>query len=154
MHSSCFSLFPNIQSLPQRHFKLTLCFICLIALLALTGCSYTYLPPVPASAISERPTRLVLSSASQLSFDNQRLEMQLIVLQLPQEGWLELQFFDPFGTEIGSASKYLKQDDIGKVRYLYPASKVQENGTYRAIASFKGVIVRQFSTEVMRDGTN
>lgn len=128
--------------------------LCLLVLLVLTSCSYTYLPPVPASAISERPTRLVLSSASRLSFANQRLELQIIVLELPQEGWLELQFFDPFATEIGSASYYMKQEDIGKVRYLYPANKVQENGTYRAIASFKGVILRQFSTEVVRDGTD
>lgn len=125
-----------------------------LLLCSVTACTYSYIPPIPASNIPDRATRLILSSASQLSFDNQRLELQVIVLELPQEGWLELQFFDPFGTEIGSASEYLRDDAIGELRYLYPPVKVQESGTYRAVASFQGTIVRQFSTEVVLDGTH
>ncbi len=116
-------------------------------LLLLTSCSYTYIPLIPSKQTKE--SRLELHTSKGLSTENERLQLSLFLYEVPQEAWLAVQWFEPLGNEVASASKWVTPESVGEeLIFVLPEDIEMKYGTWRTIASFQGELIRQFSLEV------
>ena len=120
----------------------------LLLVLSLGACRPLYLPPVPERVEVEQ--RLALSGSMTAREGQPRLELQ--VDQGPaEEGWLAIQWFAPNNREVASESVWLEAGVGGDGRIVVelPADVLPASpGRWRALLSFDGVVVRQFSAEV------
>lgn len=113
------------------------------AALGLTGCQPLYLPVVP-DTLPPFPDEMRLREARiGTAFD--QLGVVLVAEHVPTAGWLAVQWFPPSGREVASASVWLSEAREGRVvRVAFPDDVTRERpGTWRAVVSFDGAIVRQ-----------
>ncbi len=119
----------------------------ILLLLLLTSCSYTYIPLIPSAQPKEG--RLELHTSQGLSNKNERLQLNLFLYNVPEEAWLAVQWFGPLGEEVASASKWVAPENTGtELIFELPADIELDYGSWRAVASFQGELIRQFSLEV------
>lgn len=107
------------------------------------GCTPLYLPPVP----SELPV-----IEARLRLDDVRVDrlggvpaVAFVPAEVPEPGWIAVQWFPPSGGEVGSGSVWLDAGRVGRVlRLPFPDDVPRErDGRWRALLSFEGEIVRQ-----------
>lgn len=121
----------------------------LVAVLALglAGCRPLYVPPVPAMLPS--PEVAQLGDASALSVEKGSLVLHLVLTDVPEQGWIDVQWFAPDGSQAASDSTWVTPADVGEGRTLtMPARVTLSAGEWRAVASLRGQILRQFRVEV------
>jgi hypothetical protein len=106
------------------------------------GCRPLYLPPVPTPL--ELPERFELDGSARI--EGGRPILTLVPRNVPDEGWLAIQWFGPDNREVASESVWLEPDDEGiTVSVALPADVEPVPGRWRAVLSRGGVIVRQLS---------
>ncbi len=116
-------------------------------LLFLTSCSYTYIPPIPNN-VQLKESRLELHTSPGLSTENERLQLDLLLYNVPEEAWLAVQWLEPLGKEVASESKWVIPEDTGtELTFELPADIEMEYGFWRAVVSSQGELIRQFSLE-------
>lgn len=121
----------------------------LLLVLSLSACTFTYIPPIPDRAPLEREARFGLRAPSGLEHINDELRLSVAVDEIPEAGWLAVQWFGPQNREVASDSLWLEPTDAGLARDLYlPEDVPLEPGRWRAVVSFGGRIVRQFAVTV------
>lgn len=119
----------------------------ILLLLPLGGCAFSYIPLIPEAHVSEPPLELRSPDGLVLAGDTLRLSVQLLNQQ--QEGWLAVQWYGPGNREVASDSLWVRPDDAGRVHHLYlPGDVALRPGQWRAVVSFAGQLLRQFSVQV------
>lgn len=124
---------------------------CLAALLALlTACTPLYLPPVPEGEPVTIRESLELRGAPGLRRASEGgLELRLRLLRVPEAGWLELQWFAPDNQQVASDAAWLGPADADTELSLFlPGEAELAPGQWRAVVSFGGMLVRQFTLEL------
>ncbi|MBA2666367.1 MAG: hypothetical protein H0U69_04960 [Trueperaceae bacterium] len=120
-------------------------------LIALASCTPLYFPPLPSDALVPE-ARLRLAGSSTLvptAAEDPFLRLRLDVAEVPDDGWLAVQWFGPSGGEVASASIWLTRSDAGGTHLLHPPADVAHRaGEWRALVSWYGQVVRQFRTEL------
>jgi hypothetical protein len=124
-----------------------------VALVALTACTPLYLPPLPGDALVA-VSHLRLDGSSRLDQGgggaSAPLVLTLDVLEVPEDGWLAVQWFAPAGGAVASESVWLTPSDAGSSRSVTtPADVTLRPGEWRAVVSWYGRIVRQFRYDVL-----
>jgi hypothetical protein len=111
----------------------------------LAGCTFSYLPPIPEG--QPMPTRLELRSADGLIQSNGRLALEVTLANVPREGWLAVQWFNPQGREAASDAQWVGAAPH-RYRFVLPDEVALTPGRWRAVVSFEGEVLRQFSVDV------
>ena len=120
--------------------------VSLLALL-LGACTYTYIPPVPEARTREKI--FDLSSSDGLVGEGERLRLELTVDEVPEADWLAVQWFAPNNDRVASESFWIEPQAEGTTRtVLSPERVTLRPGTWRAVLSFRGRIVRQFAVVI------
>ncbi|MGL4612168.1 MAG: hypothetical protein ACRCYY_21230 [Trueperaceae bacterium] len=111
----------------------------------LPSCTFLYLPPeLPIQPI---PETFDISSSSGLTYKNRQLELSVLLRNVPQEGWLAVQWYAPNAKEAASDSVWIEQRDEGLTQnFLLPQRPAR--GEWRAVVSFGNSLLRQFSYTV------
>lgn len=119
----------------------------LAGLLFLLGaCQPLYLPPVPEASAPQ--PRLQVEAQLGLTSSGQP-ELEVLVLSVPELGWLAVQWFAPNNLEAASESTWLDESSVGqRLSLLLPADVTPVAGTWRALLSRGPVVLRQLSVEV------
>lgn len=116
-------------------------------LLPLGGCAFSYIPLIPEAHIPQAP--LELRSPAGLVHEDGTLRLGVQLLNQQQEGWLAVQWFGPKNREVASDSFWVRPEDADRVYYLHlPGDVTLEPGQWRAVVSFGGQLLRQFSMQV------
>ncbi len=118
----------------------------LTLLLLLSACTYTYIPPVPEARTREKV--FDLSSPSGLTLENERLRLDYRVDEVPEADWLAVQWFAPNNDQVASESVWISEVEGGTSTLFSPERVTLRPGTWRAVLSFRGRIVRQFATTI------
>jgi hypothetical protein len=135
------------MSTPPRAGPLAALALLLALLLAAPACRPLFIPLVPAT-IAPSP-RFELDATSRLWWDGGRLRADLIVAEVPEPGWLAVQWLTPSGREVASDSVWVEANGVGGTFTLVapPAvDQVGETGRWSAVVSFGSELVRQLST--------
>ena len=115
--------------------------------LLLSACTYTYIPPVPEAQTREKV--FDLSSSDGLAREGERLRLDITVDEVPEADWLAVQWFAPNNDQVASESFWVEPQAEGTARTLLSPERVTlRPGTWRAVLSFQGRIVRQFATTI------
>ena len=119
----------------------------LLAGVALLGCTPLYVPLVPSDMLTPLPTFRV-SADARLDHvrdgEGGRLVLHLRAEEVPDAGWLAVQWFGPSGPERASESLWLEPEDVGEPRTLASPDHLRlSSGEWRAVLSWKGRLVRQ-----------
>jgi hypothetical protein len=119
------------------------------------GCRPLYLPPVPDSVNVTPMARLGSDSGLRVGPPGGALRLHLVLLAVPQAGWLAVQWFAPDGREAASDSVWVTPQDEGQGRTLgLPANAGPATaGEWRAVVSMDGVVLRQFRLAVPEAGS-
>jgi hypothetical protein len=119
-------------------------------LAGLVACTPLYLPPGPGDAlVAESRMRLEGTSRLAASAHGPGLLLTLDVAEVPEEGWLAVQWFPPSGGVIASESLWLTPADAGTSRTIRPPDDLElRAGEWRAVVSWYGRVVRQFRVEL------
>ena len=119
----------------------------LMALLLLpTACTPLYLPPVQERDTPEMTPRLDLTGSSGLRLREGRLELSVFLAEVPEEGWLNVQWYSPQNRQAASDSLWVTQAEVGLSRiFLLPEDVALQVGQWSAVVSYQGDLVRQFS---------
>jgi hypothetical protein len=122
-----------------------------LCLWLLAGCAPLYLPPVPEPPVVAAPTAPLLSGSPGVEWTvDGGLALHLRLGEMPREGWLEVQWFSPENRQVASDAAWVRPADAGgRVVLPLPAAVRVTPGTWRAVASFRGVFLRQFALEVL-----
>jgi hypothetical protein len=112
----------------------------------LAGCTFSYLPPIPEG--QAMPTRLELRSADGLIQADGRLALEVTLVNLSREGWLAVQWFSPQNREVASEAQWVSATPPHRHRFVLPEEVALTPGRWRAVVSFEGELLRQFSLEV------
>jgi len=113
----------------------------------LAGCRPLYVPPVPRPLPT--PGVAQLGDASALVLAHGTLALHMVLAAIPEAGWLAVQWFAPDDTEAASDSVWVAPADVGQGRtLLLPARVTLSAGEWRAVASLRGQVLRQFRVEV------
>jgi hypothetical protein len=113
-----------------------------VAGLFLAGCQPLYFPLVPEI---QRPAPRLQLELQLLAVDG-RPELQLLVVDVPHEGWLALQWFAPGKGQVASESIWLEPESAGQqLSVSLPADVAVAVGEWRLLLSQDGVVVRQLS---------
>lgn len=113
----------------------------------LSSCAFTYIPLLREVKAPE--PLFTVSEASALTQEGNRLTLSLEVETVPEADWLAVQWFNPANEEVYAASLWLRPAPA--TQSLSPALPPRiplENGLWRAIISYRGDLIRQFSTTV------
>ena len=122
----------------MRRFTLSI-----LALTLLSACTYTYIPPVPEARSREKV--FDLSSSAGLTQVGERLRLEYSVNEVPEADWLAVQWFAPNNDRVASESVWIEPGDEGVTQTLRSPERISLSpGTWRAVLSFRGRIVRQF----------
>ena len=128
-----------------RRSRLSLAALLATALLLLSACQPLYIPPVPTPL--ELPERLELDA--QAGLDGQRPRVSVELLNIPEEGWLAVQWFSPNNRESASESVWITPADENSTMVLQLPSDVEAgSGRWRAVLSMDDRVLRQLSIEV------
>jgi hypothetical protein len=112
----------------------------------LAGCTFSYLPPIPDG--QPMPTRLELRSADGLVQADGRLALEVTLVNLSREGWLAVQWFSPRGREVASDAQWVGAAPPHRYRFVLPDEVALTPGRWRAVVSFEGEVLRQFSVDM------
>jgi hypothetical protein len=119
----------------------------LLPLLALSGCTFTYLPLVREARAPE--PRLTVLRESALVQNGGNLELTLALGRVPEADWLAVQWFDPSNSEVAAESVWLEPGAAPQTLELALPSRVAlSDGWWRAVVSYQGRLIRQFSATV------
>ena len=119
----------------------------LVLLLSLSGCAYTYLPPVREARVPE--PRLTIAAASRLGQNETTIRLDLRLITVPEADWLAVQWFGPNNDEVTAESVWVvPAEGPQDVAVSLPPSAVLRDGLWRAVLSYQGRFVRQFSVQV------
>jgi hypothetical protein len=114
-------------------------------LLFLSSCTFLYLPPeLPVQTI---PETFDISGSSGLTYENNLLELSVLLRNVPSEGWLAVQWYAPNSKEIASDSAWIERRDEGLAQ-TFTLPQVPSRGEWRAVVSFEKTLLRQFSFDV------
>lgn len=110
---------------------------------AASGCTPLYLPPVPAE-LPPIPPRIRIAEA-RIDHLGGVPAAVFTPREVPNEGWLQVQWFPPAGGAVASASVWLDRESVGRVvRVPFPADVPRERaGRWRAVLSMDGRVLRQ-----------
>ena len=110
----------------------------------LTSCTFLYIPPVLPSQTFEET--LDLNGSAGLRTVQDRLELSLTLKTIPKDGWLAVQWFGPTNKPLSSDSQWISKEDVGfSALYTLPGKHPLAAGDWRAVVSFEGKLLRQFS---------
>lgn len=121
--------------------------------LLLGACSPLYVPLVPGDALAPEPSfrlrgdaRLEVVTGAD---DAPTLLLRVRADEVPEAGWLAVQWFGPAGAARASDSLWFDAADVGRER-LWPAPPQLRvsAGEWRAVLSWQGRVVRQLRVEV------
>lgn len=113
----------------------------------LGGCTYTYLPPVREARLPE--PRLTVAAASRLEQNETTVRLELRLVTVPEADWLAVQWFGPDNDEVTAESVWVVPRGAPQnVAVSLPPSVVLRGGLWRAVLSYQGRFVRQFSVQV------
>lgn len=121
--------------------------------LLLGACAPLYVPLVPGDTLTPEPTfRLrgdALLEVVTGADDAATLLLRVRADEVPEAGWLAVQWFGPAGGARASDSLWFETDDVGRER-LWPAPPQLRvsAGEWRAVLSWQGRVVRQLRVEV------
>lgn len=119
----------------------------LLPLLALSGCAFTYLPLVREARVPD--PRLTVLRESELVQADGALELTLALESVPEADWLAVQWFAPSNSEVAAESVWLEPAPTAQsLELALPGRVVLENGLWRAVVSYQGRLIRQFSATV------
>lgn len=122
-------------------------FVPLLSLLALSGCAFTYTPLV-REARTPDPRLTVLRESGLVQADG-ALELTLALRSVPEADWLAVQWFDPSNSEVAAESVWLEPAAATQsLELALPSRVVLQNGLWRAVVSYQGRLIRQFSATV------
>jgi hypothetical protein len=114
-------------------------------LIFLSSCTFLYLPPeLPIQTI---PETFDISGSSGLTYTNNQLELSVLLLNVPEEGWLAVQWYAPNGKEASSDSLWIERRDEGLTQ-TFELPQRPSRGEWRAVVSFGETLLRQFSYNV------
>jgi hypothetical protein len=114
-------------------------------LIFLSSCTFLYLPPeLPVQTL---PETFDISGSSGLSYEDNLLELSILLNNVPQEGWLAVQWYAPTSREVASDSIWIERRDEGLMQ-TFSLPQVPSRGEWRAIVSFEKALLRQFSLNV------
>jgi hypothetical protein len=114
-------------------------------LLFLSSCTFLYLPPeLPVQTI---PETFDISGSSGLTYENNLLELSVLLRNVPSEGWLAVQWYAPNSREIASDSAWIERRDEG-LSQTFTLPQFPSRGEWRAVVSFEKTLLRQFSFDV------
>ncbi len=117
--------------------------------ITLTSCTLLYIPPVLET--QELPEKLNIDGSRGLFLDQDKLVLSLKLNQIPQEGWLMVQWFSDTLVEAASDAQWIDASQEGlQLNYLLPAQVELSEGTWRTVVSFQNKLIRQFSLDVVR----
>jgi hypothetical protein len=112
--------------------------------ISLFGCRPLYVPFVP-EGVPPQP-RFRVDETSGLTLSGDRLQLVLAFDELPNEGWLALQWFDPKNREVASESFWVVPSQrMIRRRLDLPHTVPLSSGEWRVVVSFGSHIIRQFS---------
>jgi len=118
-----------------------------LALVALSSCAFTYIPPIPEARTL--PPSLDLRGSVGLIRDGDSLALHLTLREVPAADWLALQWYAPDNRIVASESIWVDPSSAGTTRVLFlPAEAAWRPGLWRVVVSFQGQVVRQFSLAV------
>ncbi len=119
----------------------------LLLSLTLAGCAFTYIPLLRQPNV---PTpRLYVAEQSALKQTNRGLELTLGLETVPQADWLAVQWFDPANNEVYATSLWLEPaPSLQTIATRLPPRVALEDGLWRAVVSYQGILERQFSATV------
>lgn len=118
-----------------------------LILLLLGGCAYTYLPPVREARAPE--PRLTIAAVSRLEQNETTIRLDVRLVTVPEADWLAVQWFGPDNDEVTAESVWVVPAETPQdVAVSLPPSVVLRNGLWRAVLSYQGQFVRQFSVQV------
>lgn len=118
----------------------------LLSAALLNACTYTYLPPLREARVPE--AQVALARGSALKQRGHRLLLVLQVDNVPQTGWLAVQFFNPENTSIYETSRWLRpRAKVQRLEVALPPRYGVTAGRWRTVVSFKGALLRQYSLE-------
>jgi hypothetical protein len=113
--------------------------------LLLSSCTFLYLPPeLPIQSI---PEVFDISGSSGLSYKNNELELSVLLRNVPQQGWLAVQWYAPNSKQVNSDSIWIERRDEGLTQ-TFTLPQIPSRGEWRAVVSFEEKLLRQFSLDV------
>lgn len=116
--------------------------IAVTAILLLSSCQPLYFPLVPEI---HRPAPRIQLGLEFVEVDG-RPEVQILVVTVPHEGWLALQWFAPGRGQVASESIWLEPDSVGQqLSVPLPEDIAATPGEWRVLLSQGDVVVRQLS---------
>lgn len=129
----------------MKRFAFILSFFCLVFF---TSCTFLYIPPVLESQNLTETLNIEASRGLFLAQD--RLILSLTPRHITEEGWLMVQWFSE-SRELASDAKWLDASQEGfHLSYSLPHQLALEPGTWRAVVSWQGRLLRQFSIDIAR----
>jgi hypothetical protein len=120
-------------------------FLFLPFLFCLSSCTFLYLPP--ELPIQTLPETFDISGSDGLTYENTQLELSVLLRNVPQEGWLAVQWYAPNGREAASDSVWIEVRDEGLTQ-TFELPQRPSRGEWRAVVSFGETLLRQFSYHV------
>ncbi len=133
-----------IPSISSRFLK---ALILTFALLSLASCTFLYIPPLRDS--QELPPSISIVDSSGLFVQADALRLSVQLSDVPEDGWLMVQWFSDSNEAIASDAKWVTSDDVGfAVTYNLPAEIEIKPGDWRAVVSFDSNLLRQFSITI------
>jgi hypothetical protein len=113
--------------------------------LLLPSCTFLYLPPeLPIQSI---PETFDISGSSGLSYQNNQLELSVLLRNVPQQGWLAVQWYAPNSKQVNSDSLWIERRDEGLTQ-TFTLPQRPSRGEWRAVVSFEKSLLRQFAFNV------
>ncbi len=120
----------------------------LLVLFFLGSCTFTYIPPLREARAPE-PRLTVVDKKSTLEQNETSLKLTLELATVPKADWLAVQWFDPGNDEVAAESVWLEPaPEPQAVAVSLPPRTALENGLWRAVVSYQGKLLRQFSARV------
>jgi hypothetical protein len=111
----------------------------------LSSCTFLYLPPeLPIQTI---PEVFDISGSSGLTYTNNELEVSVLLRNVPQEGWLAVQWYAPNSQQSASDSVWIERRDEGLTQ-AFALPQKPSRGEWRVVVSFEKMLLRQFSFNV------
>jgi hypothetical protein len=134
------------QRAKRRRFRLMLfTFYLLPFTFYLSSCTFLYLPPeLPVQTI---PEVFDISGSSGLRYANNQLELSVLLRNVPQQGWLAVQWYAPNSRQAASDSVWVERRDEGLTQ-TFALPQRPSRGDWRVVVSFGETLLRQFSLDV------
>lgn len=133
----------------MRQVKRHVLLVGLLALCAVSSCTYTYIPPVPRGRVEPDPTLNLHTSAGIVTervAGTERLVLQLTASDVPEADWLAVQWFAPDNRQVASASQWLEPShEPQDLQFVLSEDVTLRPGDWRAVVSYQSRVARQFS---------